>query len=98
MSSNSFWSSNKAIPALVLIGAASYFLLVEHREHLYQWLPFLIIALCPLMHVFMHAGHGSQDHSHQNDQDQTQQNKLEEAAYLRGLEEGKRQHDKDEFQ
>lgn len=98
MSSSSFWSSNKAIPALVLIGAASYFLLVEHREHLYQWLPFLIIALCPLMHIFMHSGHGSHNHSHQNDQDQTQQNKLEEAAYLRGLEEGKRQHDKDEFQ
>jgi len=98
MSSNSFWSSNKAVPALVLIGAASYFLLVEHREHLYQWLPFLIIALCPLMHVFMHAGHGHQNHGHKNNQNLKFQNKLEEAAYLRGMEDGKRQHDKDEFQ
>ena len=34
------------------------FLLVEHRQHLFQWLPFLLLALCPLMHVFMHGGHG----------------------------------------
>ena len=69
MTTKSFWTSNKAVPTLVLIGAASYFLLIEHREHLFQWLPFLIIALCPLMHIFMHGGHGTHQHAQQKDDD-----------------------------
>ena len=41
-----------------MIAAVTYFLLVEHRQHVFEFLPFLILLLCPLMHVFMHAGHG----------------------------------------
>ena len=72
----------------VLIGAASYFLLVEHRQHLFQWLPYLIFALCPLMHIFMHrgrSGHGGHGHqgSHKSEES-------EDEAYRRGLEEGKK--------
>lgn len=58
----SFWLSPKGFAALGLIGAASYFLLIEHRQHLFEWLPFLIILACPLMHVFMHGGHGHGSH------------------------------------
>lgn len=87
MSAKSFWSSSKAIPALVLIGAASYFLLMEHREHLYQWLPFLIIALCPLMHIFMHGSHGG----HEQENSQRAPDDLEDAAYQRGVKEGRKQ-------
>lgn len=54
----SFWISPKGIAALGLIGAVSYFLLMEHRQHLFDYLPFLILLACPLMHVFMHGGHG----------------------------------------
>ena len=47
-------------------GALSY-LIVVHRPHLFGWLPYLIILACPLMHLFMHRGHGhhgsSEDHS-----------------------------------
>lgn len=39
--------------------AAAYFLWTEHRAHVIQFLPWGILALCPLMHVFMHRGHGS---------------------------------------
>lgn len=38
-----------------------YFLWSAHRVHIMQfgsWLPWLLIALCPLMHIFMHHGHG----------------------------------------
>lgn len=66
--SKSFWRSPKGLAALGLIGAASYFLLVEHRQHLFEWLPFLILALCPLMHFFMHGGHGHARHRHGNGQ------------------------------
>jgi hypothetical protein len=33
----------------------------EHRMHLsglIGWLPYLILLACPLMHLFMHGGHG----------------------------------------
>jgi hypothetical protein len=46
----------------VFIGFAAvalFFLLTEHRAHLYGWLPFLLLAACPLMHLFHgHGGHG----------------------------------------
>nr|WP_298379421.1 DUF2933 domain-containing protein [uncultured Halomonas sp.] len=33
----------------------------EHKVHLLGALPWLILLACPLMHVFMHRGHGSHD-------------------------------------
>ncbi len=47
---------------IVLAGfavAAAYFLWTEHRAHVIQFLPWAFLALCPLMHVFMHHGHGT---------------------------------------
>lgn len=46
---------------LVLLGflaVAAFYLLTEHSAHVFGVLPFLLFALCPLMHLFMHAGHG----------------------------------------
>ena len=37
---------------------AAYFLLTEHRAHVFQYLPFLLVLACPLMHFF----HGHGDH------------------------------------
>ena len=45
----------------VLIGflaVAGFFLVTEHRAHLFGFLPFLLVLACPLMHFFMHGGHG----------------------------------------
>lgn len=50
---------------LVLIGfliVAGYFLFTEHRAHTIAYLPFLLLLACPLMHLFMHGGHGSHHH------------------------------------
>ncbi|PWB57793.1 MAG: DUF2933 domain-containing protein [Betaproteobacteria bacterium] len=41
---------------LALIGL--YFLLREHWGHVAGWWPYLLLLACPLMHVFMHDGHG----------------------------------------
>ena len=45
---------------------AGYFLIMEHRAHLSAWLPsygiWLLLLACPLMHLFMHRGHGHGDH------------------------------------
>lgn len=48
-------------PGLVLLGflaVAGYFLLTEHTAHLAGVLPYGLLLLCPLMHLFMHGGHG----------------------------------------
>ena len=37
---------------------ALFFLLTEHRAHLFGVLPFLFLLACPLMHLFMHRGQG----------------------------------------
>jgi hypothetical protein len=56
---------------IVFLSVAGFFLLAEHKVHLYGALPFLILLLCPLMHIFMHKGHGSHgnsdgDHKHKD--------------------------------
>ena len=51
---------------------AGYFLFPEHRAPLSGWLSsygiWLLLLACPLLHIFMHGGHGSHgNHSaHQN--------------------------------
>lgn len=49
----------------VFVGFAAvalFFLLTEHRAHLYGWLPFLLLAACPLLHMFHgHGGHGGHE-------------------------------------
>jgi len=66
MMNSAFWLSPRGFVALLFIASVTYFLLMEHRQHLFEWLPYLILLLCPLMHVFMHHGHGEhKEHSGQ---------------------------------
>ena len=44
----------------ILIGA--YFLVMEHRAHVVQYLPFLLILACPLLHLL--HGHGGHEGHH----------------------------------
>ena len=39
-------------------GVGAYYLLTEHRAHLLDYLPYLLLIACPLMHMFGH-GHGA---------------------------------------
>ena len=59
----------------VLIGflaIAAYFLFTEHRAHMAPYLP-LLLAACPLMHLFHrhggHDGHGSGKEERGGDRD-----------------------------
>jgi hypothetical protein len=45
-----------ALGFLMLIAAG--LLLTGHQAHLLAATPFLLLAACPLMHLFMHHGHG----------------------------------------
>lgn len=42
----------------ILGGIGAYFLLTRHYAHVVDALPFLLLLACPLMHLFMHHGHG----------------------------------------
>lgn len=50
---------------LFFAGLALAYLLIAHRAHLTglsQWLPFVILLACPLMHVFGHQSHSGRHH------------------------------------
>ena len=44
----------------------AYFLWMEHRAHVIEFLPFIFLAACLLMHIFMHGGHGHHNGSREN--------------------------------
>lgn len=50
------------IALAVFLGIAAFFLLTEHRAHVLGYLPFLLLLACPLLHMFMHGGHGGHAH------------------------------------
>lgn len=58
----SFWKSPFGLAATALAIAASLYLYVTHRDHVIALLPYAILAACPLMHMFMHRGHGHGGH------------------------------------
>lgn len=93
-----FWLTPKGLSALGLIGAASYFLLMEHRAHLVQWLPFLILLLCPLMHLFMHHGHGHGHDGRDGDPHRQHSEAAEKKAYRRGFAAGRAKSKRDQEQ
>lgn len=51
------WRSRTGLALLGFLAIAAFFLLSEHRAHLLGALPFLLLLLCPLLHVF---GHGDE--------------------------------------
>ncbi len=45
---------------IAFLAIAAYFLLSEHRAHFLAYLPFVLLAACPLLHLFHgHGGHGA---------------------------------------
>ena len=52
-------------PWLVLLGfvaIAAFFLLTEHRAHVFGVVPYLRLLACPLLHFFLHRGRGHGGH------------------------------------
>ena len=58
---------NVALILLIIIGG--FFLWAEHKAHIMGALPYLILLLCPLMHFFMHRGHGGHGSHNRNQGD-----------------------------
>ena len=67
-----FWKSRGGIVLGMLLVIAVFYLVNEHLTHAGQFLPYLILLACPLMHIFghHHGGHGHSSHK-QADTDST---------------------------
>ena len=68
--------ANIALAVFFII--AAFFLVTEHRAHLTGWFsywPYLLLLACPLMHIFMHGGHGHGGHESSNAPDQSTKEK-----------------------
>jgi Protein of unknown function (DUF2933) len=73
------WSYRYVVGLLVGGAFATYFLLSEHRAQFTGALPFLLLLACPLMHLFMHHGHGRDDESHRNDKPSAKKSAIAQA-------------------
>lgn len=58
-SGNIFWKN--PITWLCLVGVG-YWVYTYHLEHAMGLLPYGILLLCPLMHIFHHGHHGHHSH------------------------------------
>ena len=64
--SSSGWIRSRS--AFVFLGFAAiavFFLWEEHKAHLLGALPYVLLLLCPLLHMF-HGGHGGGDEQHKD--------------------------------
>jgi hypothetical protein len=65
-----FLRSPAGIALCVFLAIAAFFLWTEHRAHVLGALPWLLLAACPLLHLFMHGGHGGHgDHQGRGNDD-----------------------------
>ena len=53
-----WWRTPFGIVLCGFMAVAAFFLITEHAAHLFGALPFLLLLACPVMHLFMHHGHG----------------------------------------
>jgi hypothetical protein len=65
-SKDSFLASPSGLVLIGFMVIAGALLFTEHRAHVLGWLVFLPLFLCPLMHLFMHGGHGHGSHERQD--------------------------------
>lgn len=70
--SPAFWRSRPGIVLGMLAVIALFYLAREHYAHTLGLLPYLLLLLCPLMHLFGHR-HGGHHHraTQRKDSDQT---------------------------
>ena len=54
----------------VFAAVGAYSLVTEHRAHLIDYLPYILLMACPVMHLFghRHRGHGRDSHDEHQEQ------------------------------
>ena len=61
-----FWRGRAGVVLLMLGVIGLFYVVREHFEHAVQALPYLILLLCPLIHLFGHR-HGGHRHGKHDD-------------------------------
>lgn len=61
-----YWKSRTGIALIMLALVVVFYLLREHWAHVLGNWPYLLLLLCPLMHLFGHGGHGGHVNSDAN--------------------------------
>lgn len=64
--SESWLFSRTGIATIVAVSVLSFLIYQGHGAHLLGFLPYLLILSCPLMHIFMHGGHGGRQHNEED--------------------------------
>jgi hypothetical protein len=60
---------------IVLLGflaIAAFFLITEHRAHVLGALPYVLLLLCPILHLLLHRSHGGGRTGHGENQSYAQ--------------------------
>lgn len=57
-SQSPWWRTRGGIALIGFALVAAFYVLREHYAHALGALPYLLLFACPLMHLFMHHGHG----------------------------------------
>lgn len=68
----SWLRSRTGLALMAFLAIAVFFLATEHTAHFFGVLPYLLLLLCPLLHLFMHRGHGEHG-GHASHQDESTQ-------------------------
>jgi hypothetical protein len=68
-SRGSFLTSRAGLVLICFLIIAGALLFSEHRAHVFGVLVWLPLLACPLMHIFMHGGHGHGGHDHTQDRE-----------------------------
>ncbi len=50
---------------LAFLAIAAFFLLSEHRAHALGIIPYVLLLLCPVLHLILHGGHGRNGGAHE---------------------------------
>lgn len=58
-----FLRSPTGITLIVFLAITTFYLVTEHTVHVYGFLPYALLLLCPIMHLFMHGSHGGHGQS-----------------------------------
>lgn len=57
-STKQFLRSRTGLVLLAFLAIAAFFLITEHTAHVFGILPYALLLLCPVLHLFMHREHG----------------------------------------
>ncbi len=76
---NKLFGSRTRMVFVTFLAVSAFFLVTEHTAHVFGLLPYMLLLLCPFLHLFMHGDHGSHasntidekhKHRHEGDDDE----------------------------